>query len=269
MAVPAQEIALGSSLKVYAISRDAAGHFVSRVDATWGLIGLTGGVRATDLWGPSGGAYAILFGNAPGTAVIQAVRGDLTPVDSRVITVDPPTGSTLTGATPTGTNVAVSPLASGGSGTGISLIFADVSASGVTSVAVSNTGPATPGDFDFAGSPLFYDASTTATHSGSITLCLPYDPSGYALPELFHWNGTSWDNVTGTVDSANATVCGTVTSLSPFVVAQRSSGAKTSKAGSSSSPGPIVIIAVIIVIAAVALGLLVARRGKRNEVDAR
>jgi hypothetical protein len=262
--VSAQDLTLGSSLKVYAISRDAGGNFVARVDATWGLIGRTGGVAPTDLWGPSGGAYAILFGNAAGTTAIQATRGDLTRFDSGVITIGSPTGSTLTGSTPTGTNVAVSPSMNGGGETGISLTFADVSAAGVTSVAVSNAGPSLPGDFVFAGSPIYYDVSTTAAHSGAITLCLPYDPNVYAWDQqvsLLHWNGTSWDNVTSTVDAANATVCGTVTSLSPFVVAQRRSGANPSLAGNGSASGPIIVlIAAIIVIVAAVSGLFVVRR---------
>ncbi len=281
--VSAQALSLGSSLKVYAISRDAAGAFVARVDATWGLVGRTGGVAATDLWGPSGGSYAILFGNAAGTAMIQAVRGDLTPVDSGVITIGSPTGSTLTGSTPTGTNVAVSPLMNGGGETGISLTFTDVSASGVTSVTVSNAGPAAPGDFVFAGSPIYYDVSTTAAHSGAIKLCLPYDPNVYAWDQqvsLLHWNGTSWDNVTGTVDSTNATVCGSVTSLSPFVVARGLSGPQSSgpsaAANSSTSPSPgsqtgglavgLVVALVFVAVGAAATAWLLIRRRRQEGV---
>jgi len=54
-------------------------------------------------------------------------------------------------------------------------------------------------------------------------VCLPYEPWAYADPSLvrlLHWNGSRWDDVTTSLDQVNDVVCGTTTSLSPFVVAQ-------------------------------------------------
>ena len=177
------------------------------------------------------------------------------------------------GATPSGTNVVVSPVVSGGSVSGIRVTFADVSAPGETSVALSNAGPPVSGTFvSLASSPTYYDVSTTATHSGPITLCLPYDPTAYpdpSLVRLLHWNGASWDDVTRSLDATKPTVCGAVTSLSPFVVAQRRSTPNASPAGNSSALGPIIAVIVVIVIVAAAFGLFLLRRRKRHEVGAK
>ncbi|MGA2514537.1 MAG: pentapeptide repeat-containing protein [Candidatus Limnocylindrales bacterium] len=80
-----------------------------------------------------------------------------------------------------------------------------------------------PGGFQLATSPTYYDITTTAIYADSITVCLPYDPIAYpdpSLVQLLHWNGTSWDDVTSSLDTTDNLVCGTTTSLSPFVVGQ-------------------------------------------------
>jgi hypothetical protein len=135
------------------------------------------------------------------------------------LTVTPQAGSTDTGA-----NVVVAPAITGGSAPNITVTFAQVTTGGTTSVALSSAGPATPGSFQLAASPTYYDVSTTAAYSSSITVCLPYDPTAYSDPSLvrlLHWNGTSWDDVTTSLDQINFLVCGTTASLSPFVVVQK------------------------------------------------
>ncbi|MDI6817253.1 MAG: hypothetical protein QME41_08715 [Actinomycetota bacterium] len=37
---------------------------------------------------------------------------------------------------------------------------------------------------------------------------------------LYHWNGSAWVDVTGSVDTINNTITGLATSLSPFVVGE-------------------------------------------------
>jgi len=70
--VPAQNVASGSTLTVYAISRDASNNFVANVTATWSLSNVTGGVVAGDL-SPTSGTSTTLTGHKVGTAQIQAV----------------------------------------------------------------------------------------------------------------------------------------------------------------------------------------------------
>jgi hypothetical protein len=123
----------------------------------------------------------------------------------------------------TGNAAIVYPISADADGTanGISLTFADVTGDGgSTSAVLGSAGPPMSIGFQLAASPTFYDITTTADYSGSITLCVPYDPTAYAGsdPVLLHWNGTNWDDVTSSFDPVSAMICGTVTSLSPFVV---------------------------------------------------
>jgi len=67
-----------------------------------------------------------------------------------------------------------------------------------------------------------FDVSTTATFSGSVTLCFQAltvnDVTTFNNLQLFHIvNGTSV-NITSSRDFTTRTVCGTTTSLSPFVL---------------------------------------------------
>ncbi len=129
----------------------------------------------------------------------------------------------LAGLTRVGLNVTASPIITGGTATGTTVTFTQVTGSGTTSAALSSSGPAAPSNFQLSALPTYYDVSTTAAYSGSITVCLPYDPSAYSdtsQVRLLHWNGSSWDDVTSSLLQADDIVCGTTTSLSPFVVAQ-------------------------------------------------
>lgn len=87
--VPAQNLASGDTLRVYAISRTLTGVFVANVAATWTLDSLTGGVVQADLIPSADGKSAILVGRLVGSAYIRATSGVLTPVPSGKITVVP------------------------------------------------------------------------------------------------------------------------------------------------------------------------------------
>jgi hypothetical protein len=122
------------------------------------------------------------------------------------------------GFTPAGSGVIVSPVVSGGSAAGISLTFASVSSPGATSVVITSSGPPLTQLFqlDLPFPPVFYNISTTAAYAGQVTICLPYGASeGY------------WTNITSTIDSADGSICGVASSLSPFVVAQRLSASQS------------------------------------------
>ena len=88
--VPSQSISAGSSLQVYAITRDIYGNFVANVAATaWTLENRTGYVVSGDLV-PAGDSKSALFtGHGAGTATIRATSGALTYYDSGVLTVVP------------------------------------------------------------------------------------------------------------------------------------------------------------------------------------
>jgi len=177
-----------------------------------------------------------------------------------------PSGSVVAGGTVTGTDVTVSPVdPGGGPNPDVSVTFATVSAPGTTSVVAWSGGPAAPSDFAVDG-PMYYEISTTATHTGAITVCVRYDPGANpdsSLVRLLHWDSADeppqWKDVTTSVDEANSRVCGTTTSLSPFVVARR-----------LSAPTPSgfmvgLIIAIVIVIVVVVAAWLLIRRRKSTQ----
>jgi len=68
--------------------------------------------------------------------------------------------------------------------------------------------------------------STTATFTGAIEICIHYDESILVGPEsalrVMHYDDFSntWIDVTSNLDTLANILCGTTTSLSPFVIAQ-------------------------------------------------
>jgi hypothetical protein len=100
---------------------------------------------------------------------------------------------------------------------GVTLTFSSVITPGLTSVTESAADPVlVPTPFLVSG--LYYDIETSATYSGTITVTVPYLPAQGA-PQLLHFDGTSWVNVTpAIIDTMNDTITGTVSSLSPFAV---------------------------------------------------
>jgi hypothetical protein len=88
--VPAQDVAAGSSITMYAIARDAANNFIENIAAeSWSLINKTGGVVDGDLV-PSGDMRSATFtGHSTGTAQIHAEKVGFSSTDSGVLTVIP------------------------------------------------------------------------------------------------------------------------------------------------------------------------------------
>jgi len=88
--VPAQSVTAGSSINVFAISRDSQGNFVANVAtdaAGWSLTNITGGVVSGDLVAAGDLKSATFTGHLVGSAKIHAVKGGLTSTDSGTITV--------------------------------------------------------------------------------------------------------------------------------------------------------------------------------------
>jgi hypothetical protein len=126
-------------------------------------------------------------------------------------------------ATPTGSDIAVG-LGIGSSGGG-SLVFDNVISPGVTSaVPLQPSSPdyVPPSGFALGSPPTYFDIQTTAQFSGSVDICVPYDPSTLAQgayePGLYHYENGEWVNVTTTYDAQSGLICGSTTSFSPFAV---------------------------------------------------
>jgi len=116
---------------------------------------------------------------------------------------------------------------------GVDIAFTEVSEGGVTSVNVSEKNPG--GDitgFKLLGK--YYDITTTATYS-SVTVTIAYDEADVpgirpGMTEedkqkkeeelrMFRWTGSSWVDVTESVDTVNNTITGEVSTLSWYLVA--------------------------------------------------
>jgi len=124
---------------------------------------------------------------------------------------------TMASNTPVGLNVSVSDTA-----TGALITFSEVTAPGMTTVTISDTGPSIPSGFALASQ--YFDIMTTAVYPGSIKICLPYNEATVGSEDnlkLMHWNGTAWEDVTTSLDTVNNVICGNVLSLSIFAVMER------------------------------------------------
>jgi len=88
--VPAQSVAAGSSITVYAVARDAFDNFVHNLAADsggWALTNISGGVASGDLTPAADRKSAVFTGHLAGSATILANSGALTPTGSGLITV--------------------------------------------------------------------------------------------------------------------------------------------------------------------------------------
>jgi parallel beta helix pectate lyase-like protein len=98
----------------------------------------------------------------------------------------------------------------------VRVTFSQVTTSGNTTSTTG--GPATPSGFQVDG--IIYDISTTAGFTAPVTVCLPFNSVFDHNPRLFHFENPplAWVDRTISVDTLAGLVCGTVPSLSPFVV---------------------------------------------------
>jgi hypothetical protein len=128
------------------------------------------------------------------------------------------------GNTPAGTNVSAD-LNGGASTTGgASVTFTNVTAPGDTTMATSTSGPTLPSGFQLGNPPTYFDISTIATFTGSVTICINYTGITFTGNEnslkLLHFETGAWRNATVSQDTANNIICASVTSFSPFVIVQ-------------------------------------------------
>ncbi len=111
--------------------------------------------------------------------------------------------------TPTGSNVVIElPLPDVVNGN-VSVTFSQVTATGVTSIAELGNPPPLPAGYA-AGTD--YDLSTTATYTGTVSVCYSYDLGSVEPPvRLLHWDGGAWVDITTSVTASR--VCGATDSL--------------------------------------------------------
>ena len=104
------------------------------------------------------------------------------------------------------------------------ITFDNVTVAGSTTLTTTETAPPLPAGFSVGDPPTYYEIETTATFTGSVTVCIRYGAADYPLPvnlTLLHHDGTAWvPALNQSVDEPTQTICGEVTHLSPFAVAQ-------------------------------------------------
>ena len=123
---------------------------------------------------------------------------------------------TQAGNTQPGSPVTVNP------GSGVSVTFTNVTNGGDTTVTTS-TNPPHGGPQGIKFNNTYYDISTNAGYTGTVTIAIAYNPAevhgNEAQLKLFHSDGSGgWQNVTTYVDTVNHIIYGQVTSFSWFAI---------------------------------------------------
>ncbi|TFD62809.1 hypothetical protein E3T39_02470 [Cryobacterium suzukii] len=103
------------------------------------------------------------------------------------------------------------------------LTFDSITSDGITSSALTTTGPTPSGFTTMTDPPVYLNLETTAGYGGSILVCLSFDTSTMtdeqALDQhLYHFVDGAWQDITS--QRSYGRVCGTTSSLSPFVVGE-------------------------------------------------
>jgi len=126
--------------------------------------------------------------------------------------------------TPAGTNVAVTPVDETTGDTPVSVTFVNVTVAGDTTLTTAETGPTLPAGFVLGTPPVYFDISTTAEFT-DVLICINYGGMAFVDEDtlaLLHYDDdtNNWQDATTSLDTTNDVICGTVTSLSIFVVAE-------------------------------------------------
>ena len=123
--------------------------------------------------------------------------------------------------TPVGNNVGVQPVDSTTGNKPVTLTFSNVTQTGVTTLTTSSSGPPPPKGFKLGDPPVYFDLTTTALFSGSVTVCIDYSGITFRNPsqiKLFHLEDGVWVDRTVSVDTVNKIICASVTSFSLFAI---------------------------------------------------
>jgi hypothetical protein len=125
------------------------------------------------------------------------------------------------GTTGTGSNVPVS-LVDLVTGKQVSLVtFNSVTGAGTTSATTNVTAPTSPITSAQCTPPILVDVSTTATFTGSATVCVNPAIMGSTCgtgAALWHYTGGAWQQLATATHPISGDICGDTTSFSPFAV---------------------------------------------------
>ncbi len=132
---------------------------------------------------------------------------------------------------------------------GAGVTYDDVTTDGYTIAISSQPVDDPPPGFSFVGEQL--DIDTTAIYDGTVTVALTYDDNiVFGDPgalRIFHWTGTSWEDVTFSVDIENNKIIGKASSLSPWIL-----GGPVSPATGANKSG-FIVLALLMAVSGIAL----------------
>ena len=160
-------------------------------------------------------SFSITAGTSGGTLTISATTSSVyytapAPFVAQIL-------SPAEAPTPAGTNITVTPPVPLGGAVPVRVTFSEVTAAGQTTLTNVAAPAAPPSGYGTPGSPLDFDLSTTATTSGTVTVCATY-PDGAAVDEtglrLFVLTPDGWSDTTVSLDATANLICGSVDSLS-------------------------------------------------------
>jgi hypothetical protein len=126
------------------------------------------------------------------------------------------------GSTPTGTDIVVEPCDPATGTRPVILTFDEVTEAGVTSLVMSKGGPDPQYGFRLCTNNYYFDLTTTAVFTDSITVCIDYTDlqcgGNESKLHLMHWVDGDWDMCTVSRDLVEDVICGRVASLSVFAI---------------------------------------------------
>ncbi len=173
-------------------------------------------------WSPDGSKMVVIRELANGSArtiAINSITGSQTATIYSGRLAFANWGRDLESLTPAGSNVAVS-------GGGVNVTFGGVSTPGITTFVPlpASTAGTAPNGFALGGQA--YEITTTAAYTSPVTVCLTvptsiqYTAAAFNQLSLFHNDGGVLVDRTTSRDFATRTVCGSVSTLSPFVLGE-------------------------------------------------
>jgi uncharacterized repeat protein (TIGR03803 family) len=206
--------------QIFSMNRDGSDRIVHKEFTT----------AAGSAFGPYGKLFRDSFGNIYGTTEYEFVNNSL---KGRVFFIA--AGGVHT---PGGTNVPMQ-------WANASLLFSNVTSPGVTSVTEidpSSVDASLPVGYAVVPGTVAYEIKTTATFTGNVTVCIAVpnvnDEGVFSTLSLLHGEGGVLVDVTSSRDFATRTICGVVTSLSPFVIGQPAGATPTPTPSPTPSPTP-------------------------------
>jgi hypothetical protein len=111
--------------------------------------------------------------------------------------------------------------------TGVNVTFNQVTSHGITTASVSPSGPEPPSGYaTLPSSPKkYYSLTTDAVHTGAVQVCLTYSDADVIAREtnvkIFSFDGSIWNDVTGSLDAENNLICATIAMPATLLVAEK------------------------------------------------